>query len=51
MTPLIDSLRTTQLGQSAGSAPWVAAAWLVVITVVFALLAHRAGGRPPKSAA
>jgi len=51
MTPLIDSLRTTQLGQPAGSAPWVAAVWLVVITVVFALLAHRAGGRPPRAAA
>jgi ABC-2 type transport system permease protein len=51
MTPLIDSLRTTQLGQPAGADPWVAAAWLVAITVVFALLAHRAGGRPPKAAA
>lgn len=51
MTPLIDSLRATQLGQSAGSDPWVAAAWLLAITVVFSLLAHRAGGRPPKVAA
>jgi ABC-2 type transport system permease protein len=51
MTPLIDSLRTTQLGQPAGADPWVAAVWLVAITVVFALLAHRAGGRPPKAAA
>ena len=51
MTPLIDALRSTQLGQPAGADPWVAAAWLVAITVVFALLAHRAGGRPPKAAA
>lgn len=51
MTPLIDSLRTTQVGHPVGADPWVAAAWLVAITVVFALLAHRAGGRPPRSAA
>lgn len=51
MTPLIDSLRTTQLGQPAGTDPWVAAAWLAAITVVFALLAHRASGRPPRAAA
>jgi ABC-2 type transport system permease protein len=51
MTPLIDALRSTQLGQPAGADPWVAAAWLVAITVAFALLAHWAGGRPPKAAA
>ena len=51
MTPLINALRTTQLGQSAGADLWIAAAWLVAITVVFALLAHRASGRPPKAAA
>lgn len=51
MTPLIDSLRTTQLGQPTGAAPWIAAAWLAAITVVFALLAHRAAARPPRVAA
>lgn len=51
MTPLIDALRTAQLGQPVAANLWIAAAWLAGITIGFALLAHTAGNRTPRSTA
>ena len=51
MTPLLDALRSAQLGQPLGADPWIAAAWLTGVTIVCALLAHSMSSRPPRAAA
>jgi ABC-2 type transport system permease protein len=48
MTPLIDALRSGQVGQPIGGNLWIAVAWLTGITVGFALLAHTSS-RTPRS--
>ncbi len=50
MTPLIDALRSAQLGQPLATDLWVAASWLIAITMAFALLAHTATRRPSRQA-
>jgi ABC-2 type transport system permease protein len=49
MTPLLDALRSAQLGQPAGADLWIAAAWLIGITMVFGLLAHASSSRTPRT--
>jgi ABC-2 type transport system permease protein len=51
MTPLIDALRSAQLGQPYSADLWIAAVWLTGITIGFALLAHATNNRTPKAAA
>lgn len=50
MTPLIDALRSAQLGQPYAASLWIAAAWLIGITFAFAILGHTANNRPVRTA-
>ncbi|MGV1036575.1 MAG: ABC transporter permease [Candidatus Nanopelagicales bacterium] len=49
MTPLLDALRSAQLGQPINANLWIAAAWLTAMTIGFALLAHATSNRTPKA--
>jgi ABC-2 type transport system permease protein len=49
MTPLLDAIRTAQLGQPATANLWIAVAWLTAAIIGFALLAHRKASRTPST--
>lgn len=50
MTPLLNALRSAQLGQPMSDDLWIAAAWLVAITIGFAILAQTTSRRAPRTA-